>query len=287
MAPPDNTMPSPQPGGQPQQPPGGAAGQGQDALSLVQSLAASGMFGGAKSSKPSNVFMGQYGPLPPSVVQSMNISSYLKPMNYRQTPITEDIQQTIDRYYQWSDQQKQDLRNQLSLIDKSALTASDADIAKIWGDYAQQAANYFSAGQAITPWDIIAKDVSSRAGQSSKAGTKTETTSDTSLTSRLDSDAIFRSAAQSLLGRNPTDAENAKFQQLLNDQERANPTTATITTTTDDEGRVIATNRQSEGGVTGAGAAELARRQALQNPESGAYQAATVYFNAFKQALAS
>lgn len=273
-----NQMPRATPPPQKQVPVGQA-----DALAAAQAFANVG--GG--TSKPDKVFTGNYGPVS-NAANFYGFKHGLGDTSIGSQPIVENIQQTINRYYNWTDDQKQELRNKLSLIDKSALTASDSDIAKIWGDYAQQAANYLSAGQNITPWDILSKDIAARGGQPvSKAGTRTETTSDTSLTSRIDSDAIFRSAAQSLLGRDPTAAENAKFQSLLNAQEQANPTTATISTTTDDQGNVIAQNRTSQGGVTAAGAAELARRQALQNPEAGAYQAATTYFNAFRQALAS
>lgn len=291
MPPGDNTMPTPGPAKPgPQPAPGGAAGG--DLTSSLQALAASGMFSGGGSNKPSTVYTGEYGPQTPTkagadvgITQNDRRSPFLMSTQQKWSPVTEDIQSTINRFYQMNDQQKMDLRQKLSLIDKSALTASDADIAKIWGDYAQQAANYFSAGQNVTPWDILAKDISSRGGAASLAGTKTSTTSDTNLTSRIDSDAIFRSAAQSLLGRDPTDQENAKFQQMLNSQEQANPTTATISTTTDDQGKIISQNRVSQGGVTSAGAAELARRQAIANPEHGAYEAATTYFNALRGVL--
>jgi hypothetical protein len=275
---PHATVPAAPPAAAPQ----GGAGQGADLLAAAQAFANAG----GSTGKPDKVFTGNYGP----ISNSANFYGFkhgLGDTSVGSRPITETVQQTINRYYNWTDDEKQQLRNKLALVDKSALTASDSDIAKIWGDYAQQAANYLSAGQNITPWDIIAKDITSRSGQPiSKAGTRTETTSDTNLSSRIDSDAIFRSAAQSLLGRDPTAAENAKFQTLLNAQQEANPTTATISTTTDDQGNVTNQSRTSQGGVSAAGAAELARRQALANPEAGAYQAATTYFNAFKQALA-
>lgn len=227
----------------------------------------------APGAKPDKAFTGAYGPL-------SEYGNYT-PVNPTLAPVTKSVSDMIKEYYTWSDKQKQDLRNNLALISKSALTASDSDIAGIWGDYVQQSANYVDANTPLTPWDILKKDIATRSGpEASKAGTKTQTTSDTSLTSRIDSDAVFKSAAQSLLGRAPTTAESAAFQKLLNSQESQNPTTATVTSTTDAEGNVTNTNRTSQGGLGAGGAALLAQRQAQQDPEYGAYQAATTYMNA-------
>lgn len=198
--------------------------------------------------------------------------------------ITKSVQDMTNEFYGWSDSQKSDFRNRLALLNKSYLLASDNDLASAWGDYVQQSANYLAAGQTLTPWDIFSKDLAVHGGTSGPT-TKTTKTTDTSLTSRVDSDAIFKSAAQSLLGRAPTEAEYKQFYSNLNSQERANPTIATTTTTTDAEGNVTNSNRTSEGGLGQGGAQLIAQRQAEQNPEYGAYQAATTYMNALMQTI--
>lgn len=201
------------------------------------------------------------------------------------TSYTKSVQDMINEYYGWSDQQKGVLRAKLALIDKNALRATDDQIAQMWGSYVQQSANNLAANVHLTPWDILAKDITTRGGDASLAGTKTQKTTDTSLTSRVDADALFTSAAQQLLGRDPTKQESAAFHNMLNAQEKANPTVATTTTTTDEEGNVVSQSRTSTGGLGAGGAQLLAKQKAEENPEYGAYQAATTYYNAMMQVI--
>lgn len=220
-----------------------------------------------------------YGPLS-RPVSDYEHGSYLQ-NQYVTKNVTASVKDLSNEYYGWSDTQKGQFRAKLGLIDKSALTAPDSTIAQAWGDYVQQSANYLAGGVTVTPFDILSKDIATKSSPAaSLAGKKTQTTTDTSLTSRVDADAIFKSAAQSLLGRAPTANESAAFASLLNSQESANPTKATITTTTNDQGDTTDTQRTTTGGVSSAAAQLIAQNQANKNPEAGAYQAATTYMGA-------
>ena len=237
-----------------------------------------------QSGKPTIAFGGKvYGP------QSRPLSDFEHGTYLQQQQFTNVTKSVIDmgnEYYKWSDDQRQQFRAKLALIDKSAMTAPDSTIAQAWNGYVQQSADYLAGGVSVTPLDILAKDISAKTGPAaSLAGTKTQTTSDTSLTSRVDANAIFKSAAQSLLGRAPTADESAQFASLLNSQESANPTNATITSTTDALGNTTSSNRTTTGGVSSAAAQLLAQQQAEKNPEYGAYQAATTYMGALVNAI--
>lgn len=198
--------------------------------------------------------------------------------------VTQSVQDMSNEYYNWTDKQRQDFRAKLALINKDALTAPDSQIASAWGDYVQQSANYFAAGATVSPWDILAKDISNR-GQVSLAGTKTQTTKDVQLTSAPDANAIFHTAAQALLGRKATPQEEAAFRSALNQNEQSNPTLATVTTTTDDQGNVVNTSRTSTGGYSSAAAQQLAQQQAEQSTDYAKYQSSTQYFSAMMQEL--
>lgn len=235
------------------------------------------------SGKPDAAFGGfQYGPLGGGRGAAREPGEGTR---QSQTPILKTVQQMINEYYGWSDKEKGNLRAKLGLIDKSALTATDDQIASLWGNYVQQSANYYAAGVSLTPWDILGKDITTRGGIASLAGTKTQKTSDTSLTSRIDSDALFTTAAQQLLGRDPTAQEKASFHAVLNAKEKVNPTISTTTTTTNDQGEVVNQSRTSSGGLGAGGAQLLAKEKAESNPEYGAYQAATTYYNAMMQVI--
>lgn len=234
---------------------------------------------GGGSQKPSTAFQG-YGPLS----GNRNLERAGESLGYN-NPITRNVTDFIKDYYRWPEEEQMKFRNQLALLDKSALTATDDQIAQAWGSYVQQSANALDAGRSLTPWDILAKDIAVRGKAASLAGTKTRTTSDTSLTSQADAAAIFRTAAQSLLGRGPTTEEINQFRANLNAQERANPVTSTITTTTNEQGEVTNESRTSQGGISAAAAADIAKEKAKLNPEYGAYQAATTYHNAMMQLI--
>jgi hypothetical protein len=238
----------------------------------------------ATSKKPSTAFQ-QFGPLSGRTNrnQSWQYMNDLTPTQGQ--PITKSVVDMSNEYYNWTDKQKNDFRSKLALVNKDALIAPDSTIAAAWGDYVQQSANYFSAGATVSPWDILSRDISTRGQAASLAGTKTQTTRDVQLTSAPDAQAIFHSAAQALLGRNASSDEETSFQKILNAKEAANPTTATVTTTTDAEGNVINTSRQSQGGISSAAAQMIAEKQAQQNPEYAQYQASTTYYNAMMQEL--
>lgn len=260
-------------------PPGGVSSDAD----IWSALQVAGQSAGT-SGKPS--VARQYGPL----------SGYEIRVNAGTTPGTTQVpigsgysslpvDQFAMQYYTWSQDKKDKFRAKLGLINKNALQATDDDLAKTWADYVQQSANNYAAGVSLTPDEILDKDIASRGQSASLAGTKTTTTSDVSLTSKVDSDAIFNSAAKALLGRAPTADEYSQFQASLNSAERSNPVNATTTTTTDAEGNVVNQSRTSSGGLGSGGAQLLAQQAAEKNPEYGSYQAATTYWNAAMQMI--
>lgn len=256
------------------------AGRSGDAIAdAIQNQANAWLSPSGGSTKPSTAFQG-YGPLS----GNRNLERAGETLGYT-NPMTRSVTDFVKDYYRWSDEDKLKLRNQLGLLDKSALTATDDQIAQAWASYVQQSANNLDAGVSLTPWDILAKDIAVRGKAASLAGTKSRTTTDTNLTSQADAAAIFRTAAQSLLGRAPTTQEINQFRSTLNAQERANPVTSTITTTTNEQGDVTNESRVSQGGISSAAAADMAKENAKLNPEYGAYQAATTYHNAMMQMI--
>lgn len=265
--------------------PSGQGGQqGMTADQMLASIAGS-LNSASTSDKPS--LARNYGPVP-TLGRSESASSgsvmYTNPLS-KPDWYTVAVNDLALQYYGWSEKEKNQLRSKLGLLNKNFLTATDDDIAKTWADYVQQSANNFSAGVSVSPMDLIDKDVKTKGVGASQAGTKTTTTRDVSLTSAPDADAIFNSAAKSLLGRAPTQAEYAQFQASLNEAERNSPVVATTTSTTDDEGNVVSQSRTSSGGIGSGGAQMMAQKQAQQNPEYGAYQAATTYWDAAMQMI--
>lgn len=153
-----------------------------------------------------------------------------------------------------------------------------------WQYAVEEAAEAYAAGrQRMTPWDVIGM----MAGTSgAAAGPKTTSYSSTSVNipTKQDAAAAVRSIFQDAIGRDPTDGEIARYSSVIFGAAKANPTRTNTTTTTDASGNSTSSSTTS-GGMTAAGYQEMLENKVRQDPEYGAYQAATTYMNALMDAI--
>lgn len=192
---------------------------------------------------------------------------------------TAKLSDVANQYYKWSEKTKNKFLTQLNLAGYDTNTMKDSQIAQLWGSYAAQAAQYYQQGKKLTPWDILSKDREAREAYMRTPRTVTQTSKAFDLSTREDAHAIFLQAAQSLLGRDPTKAEIGAFQKALNAYERANPTVTTVTQNY--MGDELQSQQQTTKGGVKEGARQLmAVEDIKKDPEYGAYQAATTYFDA-------
>lgn len=270
----DGPQPSPSPGQAPQSL-DNAIGE------IVKSGAVGGTTTGASTKDPP-VFTG-WGTFTPKPLGTGPYAPGYAPStvgNFAMTPqLTKPLSQVANEYYTWDQKTKDKFLTQLSLAGYDTTQMPDAKMAQLWGAYASQAASYYGAGVNVTPWDIMAKDRAQREAASRAPRSVTQTSKNFDLSTEGDARAIFYTAAQQLLGRDPTKAEAKNFQAALNKMERANPT---VTTTTSN---YLGQDLQSQESTTTGGVKEGARQmeamdQAKAQPEYGAYQAATTYFDA-------
>lgn len=199
-------------------------------------------------------------------------------------PDTQSVSQVTGQFYSWDQKTRDKFLSQVALAGYDTNNMKDAQLAALWGNYVAQAANYYAQGVTVTPWDIIAKDRDQREAYMNTPRTVKQTSKSFDMSTEGDARAIFYTAAQQLLGRDPTKAEVTSFQKALNDMERANPT---VTTTT---ANYLGDTLQSQESETTGGVKEGARQmmsmdKAKSSEEYGAYQAATTYFDAMMQML--
>jgi len=177
-------------------------------------------------------------------------------------------------YYKWDPKVKNKFLSQLSLAGYDTGTLKDAQLASLWAGYVQVAGQYSLAGKWVSPWEVIGKDIAQRSEAIAKPRTVTQTSTQYNLSTAEDAHALFQGAAQTLLGRDPTKAEIARFKGILNKYEQANP--ATTTTTSNYLGSDLQSqSSKTTGGVTADSEQLMAQEEAKKNPEYGAYQAAT------------
>lgn len=201
---------------------------------------------------------------------------------------------------------------------------SAAEVINAWSLVVQEAATQSNAGKFISPEDLLAKAAKSGwnsvgatltpdstgavgTGNLNNAADASTTTSQTIYKSYLDPASIMGAQADAwfrLLGRNPTTAEyNAFLNSVLGYQDASN--TGKFESQTKDPSNVATganagqsagmqdamtdpttqTSIVSQRGIGTRGLEFLAGQAAMANPEEGAYQAATTYFNAFIKAL--
>lgn len=277
--------------------------------------------GGAAAEKEPSVFFGQGKMLTPMRPKTQKASPFYqggrKPGNmveaevdtprrpYKGRDDVRGLSSAQAEFYKWDDAQRRKWSDHLVRI--GYIDPEDAGdyttLLKAWQEVIGEAANFTGAGKKIDPWkvaELIAgadNDGGGAGGGKTRAGrergftgTRTATSSDSrvDLTDPQTAKALVNATLSKFLGRNASDEEIGVFASSLNDAERANPITATTTTTdTFDDGVQTASNSstQTAGGLSATGKQQLMEDRSLSMPEYGAYQAASTYYNILQQAI--
>lgn len=224
------------------------------------------------------VFLG-FGQAPRSMPPGPYAPGYTPPLLLQGggvTHTTANLSQVQNQYYDWDQKTKDKFLSQLALAGYDTTRMRDNDVASLWANYAEQAARYYKngGGQAVSPWDILAKDRRQREAYLKTPRTETTTGTQVQLSTAGDAHAIFLQSAKALLGRDPTKAEIKAFQNQLNAYERANP--QKVTTVSNYVGDTLQSQSQTTtGGVSAEDRSLLAMEDIKKDPEYGAYQAAT------------
>jgi len=181
-------------------------------------------------------------------------------------------------YYKWDPKTKNQFLSQLQLAGYNIDNVRDAQLQQLWAGYISVAAAYQANGKQISPWDALSKDIAQHTQAAAIAAATPKTVTQTQKTYNIstaeDAAALFQGAAQTLLGRDPTKSEQARFKEVLNKYEQANP--AETTTVSKYMGQDLKSQTSTtSGGVTAAAQQYAAQQEAKSNPEYGAYQAAT------------
>jgi hypothetical protein len=149
----------------------------------------------------------------------------------------------------------------------SATGLADSNTLAAYSGLLQNALLLQSGGQKITPDELLT-------GLAKSAKPKTTTSTAVTLTNRAQAQQALESAFADKLGRRPTDAEVAAFQQAINSYEQANP--ATTTTTTDASGNSVTSQKTIDPGTGSASfVSDYASNYAQTNPATaGEFHAA-------------
>jgi hypothetical protein len=199
-----------------------------------------------------------------------------------QGPGTIPASEALAQFYQWSDEERQQWGKRLY---SAGFTKNPDDWdAQLEGwKYAVNAASsyYTAAGKHITPWAFM--DMRQDSGAAAQPYKGPRTTTSYNLPSKSDAHAAITAMFKDQLGRAPEQGELDKYTSMMLAQYRKNPQTTTTTPTKfGANGEVIDSTSTTSGGFNPQGWLE---DQAQGDPEWGAYQAATTYFNALQGAI--
>ena len=186
-----------------------------------------------------------------------------------------------------------ELTNKVSAI--LGAPATTAEVLAVWKKAVTVANTFWRASeggtkfQPKTPFDLIEEEVRaaeikngpSLAGKSITEKQKTITKlSDGQLWSYIDT------AARQALGRAPTSSEIREFASRANSIAANNPMIESTTVKYGPDGKPLPNStRRVEQGASDADYRMAAEKMANADPEAGAYQAATTYYNAFLKAI--
>lgn len=202
----------------------------------------------------------------------------------RQRGKTMPRSQALAEFYNWSDNERRAWGRYLVTVGRiDEDEADDYEVLKDeWAVAVDEAANFAIVGKKVSPWQA-AKMLGGKAGATDKeqrfTGRKSYTRRQVNLTSPEDARGIVYEILRDQIGRAPTEDEYASFLKVLNDAERANPTTTTETTAYED-GEAVSSEVTTTGGIGQAGVNQLLLDRARRHPDYGAYQAATRLYNA-------
>lgn len=153
-------------------------------------------------------------------------------------------------------------------------------IADAWAKVVGQAAQFYQAGNARTPEEVIGMINVQKKAKAAAVPT-VQTFDSTEAQTFTDAPTQIRGVLQKMLGRDPSPEEMQSYQAGLTSAAQANPTTSHTVLNTDAQGNQVS-NTTKGGGID---PTEVLGQLSQADPEYGAYQASTTYMDALKSAI--
>lgn len=192
--------------------------------------------------------------------------------------------------YLWDDEAVDDAIKRFQ--DAGLEVTSFTDLEREWGALVDRASRMYmlsNGERKVTPWDVLdlikREEETANGGEDPENFTHTSTSKSVQDISEGEAWSVLRSNLSRMLGRDPSDQEVRDFTVRMNNLAARNPAISkTISTYRD--GRL--TNSKTTEVESGFGAEDMMQdsyESAQADPEYGAFQAATTYFNSAVQAL--
>ena len=206
------------------------------------------------------------------------------------TDKAQSITRAMNLPYTWDEEQVDDAMKRMQ--DAGYDVRSFDDLTEVWGGLVDRASKTYmlSKGERkVTPWDVLdlikREDETANGGEDPDNFTHVSTSKSIQDISEGEAWSTLQSNLSRMLGRDPSDQEVRDFTHRMNTLAARNPAISKTISTYKDGRLTNSTTREVESGFTADDMAMNSYESAQADPEYGAFQAATTYYNSAIQAL--
>jgi len=199
------------------------------------------------------------------------------------------VDQALARPYMWSEKRIEQVMGKMR---EAGWEVTDFDeMRQVWEAMVTRSSMIYGMSKGkrdVTPWDVLEMYKNERKGsgffggqgeEQGFTGVKTQTHRDVTKISEGDAWSALRSTVSGLLGRDPTDQEVRDFTYRMNSLAAENPSITKSSTRYKNGEAKSSRTRVVEPGMTANDMARAAYDDAQEDPDYGAYQAASTYMN--------
>jgi hypothetical protein len=201
------------------------------------------------------------------------------------------VTRALNQPYLWDEEELDSAMKRMQ--DAGLDVKSFDDVNSVWESLVERAAKTFTISEGekkVTPWDVLdlierEDEVANGSAIDDENFTHTSTSKSIQDISEGEAWATLQSNLSRMLGRDPSDQEVRDFTHRMNGLAARNPSISRTVSTYKDGRLSNSTTREVDSGFTADDMAMTSYEDAQANPEYGAFQAATTYYNSAVSAL--
>jgi hypothetical protein len=200
------------------------------------------------------------------------------------------VTRALNQPYLWDEEELDSAMKRMQ--DAGLDVKSFDDVNSVWQSLVERAAKTFTISEGekkVTPWDVLdlieREDEAANGGEDPENFTHVSTSKSIQDITEGEAWSVLQSNLSRMLGRDPSDQEVRDFTHRMNTLAARNPAISKTISTYKDGRLTNSTTREVESGFTADDMMMDSYEQAQANPEYGAFQAASTYYNAAVSAL--
>jgi len=200
------------------------------------------------------------------------------------------VTRALNQPYLWDEEELDTAMKRMQ--DAGLDVKSFDDVNSVWQGLVERAAKTYTISEGekkVTPWDVLdlvqREDETANGTADDQNFTHVSTSKSIQDISEGEAWATLQSNLSRMLGRDPSDQEVRDFATRMNGLAARNPAISKTISTYKDGRLANSTTREVDSGFTADDMAMTSYEDAQADPEYGAFQAASTYFNATQVAL--